>query len=253
MEGTSTTLEASLAYPLIRTRQESLHVSFGYAHKKLTENDDAAKYAQAATLGANYTKNCILFGLNSTTTATLNLTRGNLDIKDAAQLSNDQALTGPHTNGDYTKIAGSIEKGFQFNPEYSLTTSLRFQKALGNKNLDGSEDFSLGGAYGVRAFPDGEHSSENGYIFGVELFYVLPSYEGINHKASLFADTGYARMENPTGATEARHLSDVGLGYQAQYQSFFAKAQVAHVIGGEKSITEDKDTTRVLVQLGWIY
>ncbi len=253
MEGTSTTLEASLAYPLIRTRQESLNVSLGYAHKKLQDNYDAAKYAQAATLGAIYTKSCLLFGLNSTTTATLNLTRGNLDIKDAAQLSDDQALTGPHTNGDYTKIAGSIEKGFQFNPEYSLTASLRFQKALGNKNLDGSEDFSLGGAYGVRAFPDGEHSAENGYIFGMELFYALPSVEGINHKASLYADTGYAKMENPTGATEARHLSDVGLGYQASYKDFFAKAQVARVMGGEKSTTEDKDSTRGLFQLGWIY
>ena len=253
MEGTSTTLEASLSYPLIRTREESLHLSLGYAHKKLAENNDAAKYAQAATLGANYTKSCLLFGLNSTTTATLNLTRGNLDIKDATQLSIDQALSGPHTDGDYTKIAGSIEKAIAFNPEYSLTTSLRFQKALGNQNLDGSEDFSLGGAYGVRAFPDGEHSAENGYILGAELFYTLPSYEGINHKASIFADTGYAKMENPTGATQARQLSDVGLGYQANYKQFFTKAQVARVIGGEKSTTEDKDSTRALLQIGWIY
>lgn len=135
-----------------------------------------------------------------------------------------------------------------------MTTSLRFQKSLGNKNLDGSEDFSLGGAYGVRAFPDGEHSAENGYIFGAELFYTLPSYEGINHKASIFADTGYARMENPLVTSESRQLSDMGLAYQASYKDFFAKAQLARVIGGEKVTSETPShETKLLLQIGWMY
>jgi len=254
--GNSTTLEASLSYPLIRTREESLHVSLSYAHKNMKDEVQSTstttkKEADVATLGAIYTKNCILFGLESSTTATLNLTHGDLSFNDAADLALDAA--GARTNGEYTKISGTLEKGFTFNPEYSLTASLRFQKALGNKNLDGSEDFSLGGAYGVRAFPDGEHSAENGYIFGVELFYTLPSYEGINHKASIFADTGYAKMENPLSTTEGRQLSDLGIGYQASYKDFFAKAQVARVMGGEKSTTEDRDSTRALLQIGWIY
>ena len=254
--GTATTLEASLSYPLIRTREETLKLSLGYAHKNLKDEKTGSvdkKEADVATLGAIYTRSYMLFGLESSTTATLNLTHGDLNIKDPTFLANDQDADGARTNGDYTKISGTIEKGFTFNPEYSLTASLRFQKALGNKNLDGSEDFSLGGAYGVRAFPDGEHSAENGYIFGAELFYTLPSFEGINHKASIFADTGYAKMENPLSTTQGRQLSDVGLGYQASYKDFFAKAQVARVIGGEKSTTEDRDSTRALLQIGWMY
>lgn len=254
--GTSTTLEASLIYPIIRTRQENLNLSLSYAHKNMKDEVQSTstltkKEADVATLGATYTKNCILFGLESSTTATLNLTHGNLSFKDADALALDAA--GANTDGDYTKISGSIEKAIQFNPEYSLTTSLRFQKALGHKNLDGSEDFSLGGAYGVRAFPDGEHSAENGYIFGAELFYTLPSFEGINHKASLFADTGYATMENPLSTSESRQLSDIGLGYQASYKEFFAKAQVARVIGGEKVTSESERSTKLLLQLGWVY
>ena len=254
--GTATTLEASLSYPLIRTREETLKLSLGYAHKNLKDEKSSTvdkKEADVATLSAIYTKSCMLFGLESSTTATLNLTHGDLSIKDPDFLATDQKADGVKTNGEYTKISGTIEKGFTFNPEYSLTASLRFQKALGNKNLDGSEDFSLGGAYGVRAFPDGEHSAENGYIFGAELFYTLPSYEGINHKASIFADTGYAKMENPLTTTQGRQLSDVGLGYQASYKDFFAKAQVARVMGGEKSTTEDRDSTRALLQIGWMY
>jgi hemolysin activation/secretion protein len=245
--GTSTTLEASVSYPLIRTREETLKLSLGYAHKNMEDEVQSTstltkKESDALNLGATYTKSCTLFGLPSSTTASLTLTAGNLDSPDNLD-----------TDGSYSKVAGSIEKEIQFNPEFALTTSLRFQKALRDKNLDGSEDFSLGGAYGVRAFPDGEHSSENGYLLGAELFYTLPSTQSINHKASIFADTGYASMQKDNGISESRHLSDIGLGYQAFYKAFFAKAQVARVIGGEKVESEDKDSTRVLLQFGWVY
>ena len=245
--GHSTTLEASLSYPLIRTREESLKISLGYAHKNMEDEVQSTstltkKESDAINLGATYSKNCILFGLPSSTTATLTLTAGNLD-----------SPTNLDTDGSYSKISGSVEKSLQFNPELSLTTSLRFQKAIKDKNLDGSEDFSLGGAYGVRAFPDGEHSAENGYIVGAELFYALPSVEGINHKASIFADTGYASMQNNNGTSEGRQLSDVGLGYQANYKEFFAKAQVARVVGGEKVESETNHSTKLLLQVGWLY
>lgn len=245
--GHSTTLEASLSYPLIRTREESLKISLGYAHKNMEDEVQSTstltkKESDAINLGATYSKNCILFGLPSSTTATLTLTAGNLD-----------SPTNLDTDGSYSKISGSVEKSLQFNPELSLTTSLRFQKAIKDKNLDGSEDFSLGGAYGVRAFPDGEHSAENGYIIGAELFYALPSVEGINHKASIFADTGYASMQNNNGTSEGRQLSDVGLGYQANYKEFFAKAQVARVVGGEKVESETNHSTKLLLHVGWLY
>ena len=252
--GTATTLEATLSYPIIRTREESLHVSLSYAHKNLKDEKTGSvdkKDADIATLGATYTKSCILFGLESSTTATLNLTHGDLSFNDADSLALDKA--GARTNGDYTKVSGSIEKSLQLDSLYSLTTNLQFQKALGNKNLDGSEDFSLGGAYGVRALPGSEHSAENGYLLGAELFYTLPSVEGINHKASVFADTGYATMENKISGSDGRQLSDMGLGYQAVYKEFFVKAQIARVMGGEKVESESEHSTKLLLQLGWIY
>ena len=254
--GTSNTLEAKLSYPIIRSREESLSLFLAYDHKSMKDevrstNTTTKKEADLGILGLNYNRSCSFFGLPSTTTATLNLTHGDLSFKDATSLALDKA--GANTNGNYTKISGSIEKSLQFNPTYSLTTSLQFQKALGNKNLDGSEDFSLGGAYGVRAFPDGEHSAENGYLLGAELFYALPSYEGINHKASIFADTGYAKMENPLAGIQGRQLSDMGIGYQASYKEFFAKAQIARVIGGEKVESESERSTKLLLQVGWVY
>ncbi|MDY0265105.1 MAG: ShlB/FhaC/HecB family hemolysin secretion/activation protein [Sulfurospirillum cavolei] len=254
--GYATTLEASLIYPIIKTRLETLDISLSYDHKNMKDEVRSTdtvtkKESDAVNLTLAYTRSCLLFGLNSTTNASITLTHGNLSFKDASALAIDQA--GAQTDGDYSKVNGTIEKSIQFNPEYALTTSLRFQKALGNKNLDGSEDFSLGGAYGVRAFPDGEHSAEDGYLLGMELFYTLPSYEGINHKVSLFGDTGYATMENSISGSESRQLCDLGVGYQASYKQFFTKAQIARVIGGEKVESESEHSTRLLLQIGYIY
>jgi len=254
--GHSTTLEASLIYPIIKTRLETLDVSLSYAHKNMKDEVKSTdtltkKESDSANLTLSYTNSSTFLEWDSSLNATLTFTQGNLSFNNDDALSVDQA--GAKTDGDYTKVSGVIEKSIQFNPQYALATSLRFQKALGNKNLDGSEDFSLGGAYGVRAFPDGEHSAENGYLLGAELFYTLPSYEGISHKVSLFGDTGYATMENKISSNDGRQLSDMGLGYQASYKEFFGKAQIARVVGGEKVESETKHSTKLLLQVGYVY
>lgn len=254
--GNATTLEASLIYPLIRTQAQTLNLTLSYDNKHMKDEIRSTdtvtkKESNALNLGANYTQTSSLFGLPSGTNASLVLTFGNLSFDNADALVIDQA--GAKTDGGYSKVVATLEKSLAFDETYSMTGSLRFQKALGNKNLDGSEDFSLGGAYGVRAFPDGELSVENGYIVGLEFFYALPAYESISSKASFFVDSGYAKMENSTGATEPRHLSDIGLGYQASYKEFFAKAQLARVIGGADVETEPNYQNKFLLQLGWVY
>lgn len=254
--GNATTLEASLIYPLIRTRAETLNLTLGYANKHMKDELRSSstltkKESNSVNLGANYTENSLFLGFESSTTASITFTYGNLSFNNADALATDQ--TGPKTDGNYGKVVGTLEKNIAFDPTYSMIGSFRFQKALGNKNLDGSEDFSLGGAYGIRAFPDGELSAENGYIVGLEFFYALPTYENISSKASIFIDQGYARMENPTGATDPRNLSDIGLGYQANYKDFFAKAQFARVVGGANVTSEPNYQNKVLVQIGWVY
>jgi len=254
--GNATTLEASLIYPLIRTQAQTLNLTLSYDNKHMKDEIRSTdtltkKDSNSLNLGANYAETSSFFGFQSSTNASLIFTFGNLNFDNADALATDQA--GPKTDGGYSKVVATMEKNIAFDEIYSMTANVRLQKALGNKNLDGSEDFSLGGAYGVRAFPDGELSAENGYIVGIEFFYALPTYESISSKASFFIDSGYAKMENSTGATEPRHLSDIGLGYQANYKDFFAKAQLAHIVGGADVESEPNHQNKFLVQLGWIY
>lgn len=54
-----------------------------------------------------------------------------------------------------------------------------YSQQFTNKNMDASEKFSLGGPNGVRAYPQGEGSGDEGYFANLELRYRLPLEESL--------------------------------------------------------------------------
>jgi hemolysin activation/secretion protein len=258
IKGSSKTLEASLSYPIIRTRVESLYTSLTYTSKDMKDTNDGVqtnkKAIESFNLGLNYTKNSVLANLDTQYNASINLISGKLNIKDATAKAQD--ANGAKTNGTYEKLALTLANTTILHPKVSLETSLTYQQSLGNKNLDGSEDMSIGGSNGVRVYPDSEESAENGYILKAEAFYTLPSYQGLNHKVSLFVDTAKVKQENNTTNEKARQLSDIGIGYHSSYKNFFAKAHLATIIGGSKVESEADNKqykTKFLVQAGMVF
>lgn len=254
--GDSNTLEAMLSYPIIKTRARSLDTTFTYTSKHMKDNglNENKKSLESFNLGLNYTKNSVLANLDTQYNASINLISGKLNIKDATAKAQD--ATGAKTNGSYEKLALTLGNTTILNPKVSLETSLTYQQSLGNKNLDGGEDMSIGGSNGVRVYPDSEESAENGYIFRAESFYTLPSYQGLDHKVSLFVDTAKVKQENSTTNDKARQLSDIGIGYNASYQNFFAKAHLATIIGGAKVESEANNKqykTKLLFQAGMVF
>ena len=55
-----------------------------------------------------------------------------------------------------------------------MNLHVNFHSQLASKDLDGSEQFVLGGANGVRAYPQGEASGDSGYQATAELRYATP-------------------------------------------------------------------------------
>ncbi|QOG11712.1 ShlB/FhaC/HecB family hemolysin secretion/activation protein [Arcobacter sp. FWKO B] len=258
IKGDSQTLEATLSYPIIRTRVQSLYTTFTYTSKDMKDTNDGVqtnkKTLESFNLGLNYTKSALLANLDTQYNASINLISGKLNIKDATAKTQD--TSGAKTNGSYEKLALTLANTTILHPKISLETSLTYQQALNNKNLDGSEDMSIGGSNGVRVYPDSEESAENGYIIRAESFYTLPSYKGLDHKVSLFVDTAKVKQENNTTNEKARQLSDIGIGYHTSYKNFFAKAHIATIIGNSK-VTSEADNkqykTKFLVQAGMVF
>lgn len=255
-KGNSKTLDATLSYPIVRTRLENLYASLNIAHKELKDevqstNDTTKKDADVITLGLSYDKNYLAFGLDSQSLVQIGLTHGNLSFDDNTKRTADE--NGANTNGNYSKVTLDLEHTIAFTPIISLESSLQMQYALGNKNLDGSEDLSIGGANGVKVYPDGELSAENGYVFSTELKYRLPNINELSNTIGVFYDKGRVFMANNNVGFESKSLQDVGVGYYASYKDFFGKLQVAWTANSQAVSSEPTANSRILFQGGWSF
>ncbi len=252
--GTAKTIDATLKYPLIRTRAENLYLNMNVASKDLQDkvtstNTNTKKESQAIIVGTDYDKSYMLNNFNSSSKISFNVKYGNLSFDDDVDKLADEA--GADTNGNYSKVNLDISNTIAFTNELCLDTSLLLQYALANKNLDGSEDISIGGSTGVKLYPDGEVSAENGYVFNAELKYKLPQLNSLNSTVGVFYDRGRAFIsDNSQGIFESKSLQEVGLGYYASYDKYFGQVQVAWNANSAEVTSEPNRNSRVLFQGG---
>jgi hemolysin activation/secretion protein len=100
------------------------------------------------------------------TRAALVVTTGHLDLGgDAANAALDRATA--RTAGDYAKVTLSLSRAQPVAPRLEVVARLNGQ--IADKNLDSSEQISLGGPDGVRAFPLDEALGSSGVFGTVEL------------------------------------------------------------------------------------
>ena len=256
-QGTAKTLDASLKYPIIRSRAENLYLNVNVANKDLEDKINLTdtitkKDTQSITVGTDYDKVYALGNFNNSSKISFNVKYGNLSFDNDADKTTDAA--GADTNGNYSKVNLDLSNTMYLTNELSLDTALKLQYALGNKNLDGSEDFSVGGSSGVKIYPDSELSAENGYVFNAELKYKLPNVNSLKSTVGMFYDRGRAFMSNSDNVDfEAKSLQDVGIGYYASYEQVFGQVQVAWNANSDEITSEPNRNSRVLFQAGMVF
>lgn len=257
IHGIARTAGAGLSYPIIKTRSYTLNTTLHIDHKELGDSSDsnspaltALKKVDSCAMGVNENRKTALFGKPGMLNSSVTLGLGTVYMDNATAKTNDATL---NSEGNYAKLIASISHTQSFTPEFSLQTSLKAQTSLFS-NLDSSEDFSVGGAYGVRGYTDGELSGDKGVAFGIEPTYTLPAYNNISHKLSCFYD--YGRVIKNTnkwsGLTgNERTLQAVGVGYAAQYRDLSVKASFARGIGANAAPTAESNapSNKLFVQL----
>ena len=250
IEGSSEAIELNFSYPTKRTRLENTEFFADFKYSELEDRQLGVKTAEKTiksfNTGFEYSKNYRLADWNSQRIFNIDLTMG-----DLKRSPNNSAVE--DTAGIYTKLNLGLEENINFNSKWSLDSSLRTQYSFADQNLDGSEDFSLGGTNGVRLYPSSEHSAEEGYLINLELFYNLPDINNYSHRASIFYDRGYADMADRVNAFESRTLQDLGLGYYLNYKDFFANIHLAYKIDDQEITAEDDYDNRVLIQAGFVF
>jgi len=246
--GFSDTFGFNASYPLIRSTTRDLYLTAAFEHRHLVNDADAGnlsnKRDSAFNLGANGDANDT-WGGGGATLGGLSITGGRLALGgDPADLAADE--DGPHREGTYVKLTGNLSRLQRLTEVGSLWISANGQYA--SKNLDSSEQFSLGGPNGVRAYPVLEASGDEGVLATLEYRHRLSDALELD----AFFDYGHiVRERNALATTPAPNsysLQGVGAGAQWNIKNWvLLHALVATRIGSNPAANpngEDSDGTR---------
>src|SRR5882724_1652205 len=238
--GSANVFDASLSYPFIRSRERNLIGRLAVTSKALTDDLTASdKHVRSAEFVVSFEARDTWFG-GAFNGGTLGLQFGRLsDDTSPAPLD-------PSSVGNFTKFNLRLTRLQALTRTLSLFVGVAGQRS--SQNLDNAEKFSLGGADGVRAYPSGEASVDEGVLLNSELrLYVNPQWSGF-----VFFDcgTGHVRKAPVTSDDGARHLHGSGLGFQyAGSYGLTAKASLG-VRGDDAGLQEPEHSrTRLLLQV----
>jgi hemolysin activation/secretion protein len=183
----------------------------------------------------------------------LSWTSGQIKLLDANALASDSQA---HTNGSFNKINLDLAR-LQALPVGANTLRLlgRLSAQYAGKNLDSSEDFGLGGANGVRAYPSGEGYGDEGWLIQMELRYSVGAYAPY-----AFYDAGNIRTNAKPwegSGVNQRTLAGTGLGLRYQRGNWSADAALSWRQEGGKpqadTVDQREKGPQAWLSLGWRY
>ena len=230
-QGSANSTSVFAAYPFIRSPARNLNATVSFESKNLSDKVNATATTTDKRIGltslglsGNLQDAFMGGGINS---FDLGAVMGKLNIASAAALAIDAASA--QTNGSYSKVTYGLSRLQRINNSTIISASLNGQQA--GRNLDSSEKFSLGGPTGVRAYPSGEASGDEGFKGTLELRHSWNA----NWQSTLFYDFGTVRInKTPFGAaaSNGKNLAGAGIGLNATFDKVQIKAALAWRVDG---------------------
>lgn len=246
--GMADSISLACDYTLKRSRRANLYGQVGYTHKKLQDvwlgfTTDKRSDVLTFTVNGDSIDNWGGGGANS---YSLGYSHGHLT---AADQNSRQA----GTPGTFGKWNLTLARQQYINDRLSLVSYFTGQVAA--KNLDSAEKMSLGGPYGVRAYPKGEASGDSGYLWTNELRWTIPKQGKRAGSWQLvgFYDLGSVIINKNdwvgTGTANRRTLQGAGCGLiWSDPGKFTARISYAWKIGAEKAKSDTDKSGRLWCQ-----
>lgn len=181
--GTADTTRLGLSYPLIRQQQTNLTASIGSEYTELNDRFQGVSYQKRY----GHSWPVALQFDHRDSLGNGGVTFGEVRVQ-SGQINNQ---ANEQVDGSYTKANARLSRIQNLGHGFSLMASGDMQWA--DSSLDSSEGMSLGGARGVRAYPQGETSGSRAWLTQLEVRYQvtaeLAPYVFYDHGARLsFAD-----------------------------------------------------------------
>ncbi|MGU7784560.1 ShlB/FhaC/HecB family hemolysin secretion/activation protein [Burkholderia sp. PU8-34] len=239
-----------LQQPFVRSRTFNLYGQLQYDHLKLKDrigivDTELHKGLNNWTVGLSGDSQDSLAG-GAINSFSLSYTTGNLSLDGVTRALDDVSA---HTAGRFGRWNTSWLRLQRIADRFSLYVSAMAQFA--SKNLDSSEKFSLGGANGVRAYPQGEAPGDQGYLATVEARYLVPlPLPGIWQVAA-FIDRGHVRVNKEpwTASSNTRTLTGAGIGLNVnEGRDWAIKMSVAWRLHSDPPTSDSDRSPRAWVQ-----
>jgi len=190
LSGVSRTIAFDASYPLIRSRVNNLNLTTSLGAKQLVNRSSFGNESdykiKTFDIGANY-QDLTYWLMGGEFYGSINFGLGHNDYGDSPITFRDSKKN-EDTNGSHTIISGTLNYTQFFTDISSIT--FKFSGQHGNKNLDSSEKFYLGGARTVRAYPTSEIGGTHGFLFNIDHSYILTDTITLNS----FYDHGYVKQ-----------------------------------------------------------
>jgi hemolysin activation/secretion protein len=253
--GTAKVASVYGSLPLIRSRDTNLYTGLTFERKRFEDRLDlfpaADRLASADVLSLSlYGDHRDALWGGGENRFYLNLSGGRLDIESALPRAIDAATA--RTQGDYSKLWWYASRVQRVTETLSLSAALTGQ--LASKNLDPSEKLVLGGMDGVRAYPQGEGTGDEGVIAAVEARLLLArTSDRIPGQLHLlgFVDAGRITINKDPwfpGDNE-RTLSGAGVGLiWSEPGNWSVRTYYAWKLGSEQALSAPDKSGRFWIQ-----
>jgi len=240
----------NLAYAVVRSVPVNVIGQFTSEFRDLFDevgatSSDTHKHAFHQSINLLFSgKDELIAGAN--TQAALRLGTGTLTILSQPAAAIDAA--GAQSTGRYGTLNLDLQRNQRLSSRWSLLLSAHAQ--LASRNLDSYQKFTLGGPGGVRAYPAGEGTGDEGWLTSVELSYkvdtmVIPS---------VFYDLGGVTINKHPylDGANSRVLRGYGVGVHGSRGTLAWSISLAFR-GAQHAQAEPDSPMRGWVQLGWAF
>ena len=184
--GFSTEFSSAITTPFIQSTKFNLGSTLAVSKNKyvndINTGNNSKKHLEklSLSLNADHRDTFLGGGINF---GNVEFSVGELNLRDnISNYNTDQSSA--KTNGNSRVANLNLNRLQKIDDSHFLTLKLKGQYSA--DNLDGAEQFSLGGSNGIRAYPNNEGAGAMGYLTTIEIKRLL----GKNIEASLFYDYG---------------------------------------------------------------
>lgn len=219
LEGRAEITNLGLSYPLIRSEALNLTLASSLQYKDLEDrapDRDDNKTSRSIPVSLSFDRRDRLGG-GGLWFGSLSATPGEIRLSQAQRAEDVLGIHGSYTafNLDLIRV--------QALPIDALSLYARYSSQWADSNLDSSESFSLAGPTGVRAYPVGEVSGDEGWLTQAELRYRYGMFAPY-----VFYDIGSVTSQPSTT------LAGAGIGTRVSYQRLTLDAGAAWRTRGDR-------------------